>query len=132
MTTCAPRSSSWSPRASSLDLLFIIDPLDSLKAYKDSSVAMMKSRSRLLALGDHELDRGAHFAVGKRRVAALGRHRALAFQRRLQQAIRAVHEVRRPRRLVAELRRAGDAARVAGAARRLVDLLAVGLLRRGG
>ena len=40
---CAPRSSSWFRRASSLKLLFIIDPLDSLKAYKDTSVAMMRA-----------------------------------------------------------------------------------------
>ncbi|HSU63777.1 MAG TPA: glutathione synthase, partial [Burkholderiales bacterium] len=26
-----------------MDLLFIVDPLDSLKAYKDSSVAMMRA-----------------------------------------------------------------------------------------
>src|SRR6266850_1816950 len=92
----------------------IIATLESLYALSESSGSMMKSRFRLLALGNHELDRGAHVVVGKRRVAALGRHCALALQRRLQQGIHAVHEVRRPCRLVAELRRAGDAGRVGG------------------
>src|SRR5205807_1006362 len=113
--TCTPCPRAWAAR--------IIATLESLYALSESSGSMMKSRSRLLALGDHELDRGAHVVVGKRRVAALGRHRALAFQRRLQQASRAVHEVRRPRRLVAELRRAGDAGLVAVGADRFVDLL---------
>src|SRR5436190_19799156 len=122
--TCTPCPRAWAAR--------IIATLESLYALSESSGSMMKSRSRLLALGDHELDRGAHVVIGKRRVAALGRHRALAFQRRLQQASRAVHEVGRPCRLVAELRRAGDAARVTGAARRFVDLLAVSLLRSSG
>src|SRR6266513_5162584 len=122
--TCTPCPRAWAAR--------IIATLESLYALSESSGSMMKSRSRLLALGDHELDRGAHFAVGKRRVAALGRHRALAFQRRLQQAIRAVREVRRPRRLVAELRRAGDPGRVAQHAGGVVHLLAIGLLRGRG
>src|SRR6267378_4768932 len=122
--TCTPCPRAWAAR--------IIATLESLYALSESSGSMMKSRSRLLALGDHELDRGAHVVVGKRRVAALGRHRALAFQRRLQQAIRAVHEVRRPRRLVAEFRRAGDAGRVAHRAGRVVYLLAIRFLRRRG
>ena len=29
-----------------LDLLFVVDPLDKLKAYKDSSVAMMREAAR--------------------------------------------------------------------------------------
>src|SRR6266850_3201452 len=122
--TCTPCPRAWAAR--------IIATLVSLYALSESSGSMMKSRFRLLALRNHELDRGAHVVVGKRRVAALGRHRALAFQRRLHQGIHAVHEVRRPRRLVAELRRAGDAGRVAHHAGGLVHLLAIGLLRRCG
>src|SRR5436309_14710423 len=68
MTTCAPRSSSWSPRASSLDLLFIIDPLDSLKAYKDSSVAMMRAAQARGHGGDVYEQASLHWA--KNRVAA--------------------------------------------------------------
>src|SRR6266850_1257753 len=99
--------------------------LVSLYALSESSGSTMKSRFRLLALRNHELERGAHLVVGKRWVAALGRHRALAFQRRLQQGAYAVLEVRRPRRLVAELRRAGDAGCVARHAGGLVHLLAI-------
>src|SRR5882762_2876635 len=122
--TCTPCPRAWAAR--------IIATLVSLYALSESSGSMMKSRFRLLALGDHELDRGAHIVVGKRRVAALGRHRALALQRRLQQGIHAMHEVRRPRRLVAEFRRAGDAGRVAHHAGGVVYLLAIRFLRRSG
>jgi glutathione synthase len=38
-----PASTSWSRRASSLVLLFIIDPPEELKAYKDTTVAMMRA-----------------------------------------------------------------------------------------
>src|SRR5262249_22147760 len=51
MGSCAPASSTWSCRASSLNLLFIIDPPEELKAYKDSTVAMMRAaRARGQAL----------------------------------------------------------------------------------
>jgi len=43
MPSCVRQSSSWSRRASSLDLLFIIDPPEELKAYKDTTVAMMRA-----------------------------------------------------------------------------------------
>jgi glutathione synthase len=43
MPICARRWNSWSRRASKLQLLFIVDPLDTLKAYKDTSVAMMRA-----------------------------------------------------------------------------------------
>src|SRR3981081_3671649 len=122
--TCPSCPRAWAAR--------IIATLESLYALSESSGSMMKSRFRLLALRNHELDRGAHVVVGKRRVAAVGRQRALAFQRRLQQGIHAVREVRRPRRLVAEFRRAGDAGRVAHHAGGLVHLLALGLSRRCG
>src|SRR5882762_285463 len=122
--TCTPCPRAWAAR--------IIATLESLYALSESSGSMMKSRFRLLALRNHELDRGAHVVVGKRRVAALGRHRALALQRRLQQGIHAMHEVRRPRRLVAEFRRAGDAGRVAHHAGGVVYLLAIRFLRRSG
>src|SRR5437762_4936112 len=76
MTTCAPRSSSWSPRASSLDLLFVLDPLDSLKAYKDSSVAMMRAAQArghgIYACEVADLGAGAGpVAAGTRRLSLL-------------------------------------------------------------
>ena len=40
---CVRRWNSWSRRASSLVLLFIIDPPEELKAYKDTTVAMMRA-----------------------------------------------------------------------------------------
>src|SRR3954463_6210950 len=43
MRSCARRWILWSRRASSLDLLFIIDPPEELKAYKDTTVAMMRA-----------------------------------------------------------------------------------------
>src|SRR3989449_6406797 len=56
------------PRASSLYLLFIIDPLDSLKAYKDSSVAMMRA-AQARGHGVHFCEQASlHWA--KNRVAA--------------------------------------------------------------
>src|SRR5216684_2350099 len=65
---CAPRSSTWFRRASSLNLLFIIDPLDSLKAYKDSSVAMMRA-AQARGHGVHVCEQTSlHWA--KNRVAA--------------------------------------------------------------
>jgi glutathione synthase len=43
MPSSAPGSNSWSRRASSLNLLFVIDPPEELKAYKDTTVAMMRA-----------------------------------------------------------------------------------------
>jgi glutathione synthase len=43
MPSCARASNSWSRRASSLVLLFVIDPPEELKAYKDTTVAMMRA-----------------------------------------------------------------------------------------
>jgi glutathione synthase len=43
MRSCGPASTSWSRRASSLNLLFVIDPPEELKAYKDTTVAMMRA-----------------------------------------------------------------------------------------
>src|SRR6267143_4726611 len=120
--TCTPCPRAWAAR--------IIATLESLYALSESSGSMMKSRSRLLALGNHELDRGANFVVGKRRVAALGWHRAHTFDGFANQLVQSFLDARRPGRLVAELRRAGDAGRVAHHAGGLVDLLAIRFLRR--
>ena len=43
MRSCARASNTWSRRASSLNLLFVIDPPEELKAYKDTTVAMMRA-----------------------------------------------------------------------------------------
>jgi glutathione synthase len=43
MRSCAPASNTWSRRASSLNLLFVIDPPEELKAYKDTTVSMMRA-----------------------------------------------------------------------------------------
>jgi glutathione synthase len=43
MRSCARGSTTWSRRASSLILLFVIDPPEELKAYKDTTVAMMRA-----------------------------------------------------------------------------------------
>src|ERR1051325_9672867 len=43
MRSSARGSNSWSRRASSLNLLFVIDPPEELKAYKDTTVAMMRA-----------------------------------------------------------------------------------------
>src|SRR5215813_13879461 len=43
MRSSRPGSNSWSRRASSLNLLFVIDPPEELKAYKDTTVAMMRA-----------------------------------------------------------------------------------------
>jgi glutathione synthase len=43
MPSCARPSTSWFRRASSLALLFIIDAPEELKAYKDTTVAMMRA-----------------------------------------------------------------------------------------
>src|SRR5258706_2960482 len=114
----------------------IIVTVVSLYALSDSGGSMTKSssRARLFALRDHEVDRGADLGVGKRRVAAFWRHRALALEHRLHERGQAGLDARRPCRLVAELRRAGDARGVARGADLVVYGLAVGrtgLLSRG-
>src|SRR5437773_1842063 len=113
--TCTPCPRAWAAR--------IIATLESLYALSESSGSMMKSRSRLLALGDHELDRGAHVVVGKRRIAAARRHRADTLDGIGDHLAQSFLDERRPGRLVAELRRAGDAGLVAVGADRFVDLL---------
>src|SRR6185436_11952198 len=118
----------------------IIATLVSLYALSVSGASMTKRRSnpRLLALRGHELDGGADFAFAERRVAGLGRHRALALDHRLHQRVGALLEARRPGVLVAELRRAGDRLRVAREADFVVDRFTVprrgrfGLRLRGG
>src|SRR5438309_10904277 len=94
----------------------IIATVVSLYALSSSGGSMTKRRTRLLALRDHEIDRGADLLLGQRRVARLGRHRALALGHRLHQRVRALLDARRPCRLVAELGRAGHRLRVAGEA----------------
>src|SRR5262245_25537779 len=103
----------------------IIATVVSLYALSSSGGSMMKRRTRLLALRDHEVDSGADLRVGERGTARLGRHRALALDYRFHQRRGALLDARRPRFLVAELRRAGEALRVAGEADLVVNRLAV-------
>src|SRR5439155_765689 len=124
---CSAAQMAW-PRACAAR---IIATLESLYALRDSSGSTMKSNAApklkdcgLLDLRHHELDRGADFGVGERRVAGFGRHRALALDHRLQQLAQAFLDARRPCRLVAELRRVGDAGLVAGGAHALHHFLA--------
>src|SRR5690349_13788318 len=88
------------------------------------------SRAALFHRADHVVDGRLHLGVRERHVAALRGHRVLAGERAVVELVLAVHEVWGPLRLVAELRRAGDAGAVAGHAGALEHLLAVGL-RRG-
>src|SRR5690242_17404554 len=104
----------------------IIATLESLYALSDSSGSMTKRSGNLLGLRDHVLHRGTHLGVGQRCVAALGRHGVLALQRILDERVHALLDPGRPGRLVAELRRAGDAGRMAGRAGTVEHLLAVG------
>src|SRR5688572_22579244 len=84
----------------------IIATVVSLYALSSAGGSMMKRRTRLLALRDHEVDRGPDLGVGERRIARLGRHRALALDHRLHQRVRALLDARCPGRLVAKFRRA--------------------------
>src|SRR5256884_7513667 len=127
--TCTPCPRAWAAR--------IIATLESLYALSESSGSMMKSRSRLLALGfrgrrllepgsglvGHVHHRARHFLVGERRVAAARRHRADTLDGFANHLAQSFLDARRPGRLVAELRRAGDAGLVAVGADRFVDLL---------
>src|SRR5688500_7870280 len=116
---CSHTNTPW-PRACAAR---IIATVVSLYALSSSGGSMMKSRTRLLALRDHEFDRGAHLRVGQRGVAAFRRHGAFAFQHRLHQHVHALLDARRPRRLVAQGRRAGHGRLVAGHAGLAVDRL---------
>src|SRR5919108_2187555 len=110
----------------------IIETDVSLYALSDSGGSTMKRNclvARLLALRNHELDRGAKLCVVERLIAALGRHRAFALDRRLQQRIHAGLDPRLPGRLVANLRRAADSGAMAGHADLVVHRFAI---RRSG
>ncbi len=88
----------------------------------------------LLGGGDHVVDGRFDVRVRQRGVAALRRHHA-AFALEAADRVRVQHadalrDARRPRGLVAEFRRAGDARRVARRAAGFEDLLAVRLAGR--
>ena len=75
-------------------------------------------------LVDHERDGALHLDVLEVRVAALRRHRADARDRVFVGELRSLRDHFRPRRLVADLVRAGEPVLVAGLAHLLVDLVA--------
>src|SRR5688572_10278990 len=127
--SCCCETKTWCPRICAARIMATVV---SLYALSSSGGSMMKRirAARLFRLRGHELDRGAHLGVGERRVAALRRHGALAFEHRLGERVHALLEARCPRRLVAQLGRAGDRLRVARDAGLVVHRLAVG--RRGG
>src|SRR3989442_4015295 len=85
----------------------IIVTVVSLYALSSSGGSMMKRRTRLLALRDHEIDGRADLLVAERGIARLGRHGALALGHRLHQRVGALLDPRSPCGLVAELWRAG-------------------------
>ena len=62
----------------------------------------------------HVLDRGADVGFRQPRIAALGRHGALAVQRHVEQRLHPERDARGPVRLVAELGRARGAGAVTG------------------
>src|SRR5438477_333505 len=78
----------------------------------------------LLRLRHHVLDGGAKIGVGERGIAALRRHRAFAFEHRLDERALALLDARSPGGLVAHLRRARDARLMAGRADRFHHFLA--------
>src|SRR5437879_1293051 len=124
---CSAAQMAW-PRACAAR---IIATLESLYALRDSSGSTMKRSAAaklencgLLGLRHHEIDRGADLGLSERRVAGLGRHRALALERVFHQLVEALLDAWRPGRLVADLGRVGDAGLVAGRADRLHDFLA--------
>src|SRR5919198_1140715 len=100
----------------------------SLYALSESGGSTMKRNclvARLLALRNHEVDGGAKLRVGERLVAAFGRHRAFAFQRRLQERIHAGLDAGRPGFLIADFWGAAYAGRVARHAHLVENCLAI-------
>src|SRR5688572_9648240 len=107
----------------------IIATVVSLYALSSAGGSMMKRRTRLFALGDHEFDARAHLGVGQRRVARARGHGALALDDRLDKRVHSLLDARRPCGLVAQAGRSGDRLGVAGDAHLVVHGLAAG---RGG
>jgi hypothetical protein len=98
----------------------------------DRGIALSREGGRAATrAGDEVVDGGLYVGIGKGRIAALGRHRALALEHARVERLGARLEARCPGGLVAELGRIGGAGGVASHAGRVVGLLAVGLAAGG-
>src|SRR6185295_8155875 len=117
-------SCAWSPCAWSWSWACVV----ALMMGSVSSIPWCRSLRRCRHVVDGGLDGG----VGKGGISALGRHRAPALQRGGVKGVLAFLQTRRPRGLVAELRRAGRTRAVARHADGVIGRLAVGRFPRSG
>ena len=80
-----------------MDIAFVVDPLPSLKAYKDSSVAMMRAlakrghRIHAVLQPDLSWDRGRTFATGREILSAPALHNGVIYFGSMDGFLYAIH-----------------------------------------